>query len=125
MMWKDWGFAESLFSQATTFLRLASDSETHTREAHIRAAIVFFQMAFEAYFRDAIRGYIQEHEEAANNIKTRMRKNAGIAEAVRHWPERLTGKPLDTTSEPYRNFGNFVKYRNALVHGDITATIPS
>lgn len=131
MMWKDWGFAESLFSQAKAFLQLASDpSQDHTREAYIRAAIVFFQMAFEAYFRDATRGYIQQHRAAVppaalQKVEAGMQKNTGISDAVRDWPKWLTGKSLDTRSELYRDFGNFIKYRNALVHGRITAKIPS
>ena len=131
MMWKDWGFAPSLFGQATHFLQLARREKEHQAlEGHIRASVVFSQMAFEAYFRDAIRGFIQENRSKidpsslAKVERQLASRHVGIREAVSEWPSLLTGKPLDSGTEFYRDWQNFMKYRNALVHGKITEMIP-
>lgn len=130
MMWKDWGFAESLFSQANSFLQLASDpSQSSLREACVRAAILFFQMSFEAYFHDAILGYIQQNRAAIkapslDKVEKGIQSTTGIAGAVCKWPKLLTGKSLPAQTQAFKDFSNFLKYRNALVHGSITAKIP-
>jgi len=48
-VWKDWGFAPTLFAQARQFLELAKHSDSSAQEAYIRASIVFSVMCFEAY----------------------------------------------------------------------------
>ena len=131
MMWKDWGFADSLFSQAQAFLDLANAApRDKASEAYIRATIIFSQMAFEAYFRSVVRGYIQQHRPtipsaSLEKVELAIERNTGISVAVRDWPKWLTGNSLDTEDALYRNFTNFIQYRNALVHGAITAKIAS
>lgn len=127
-MWKDWGFAPSLFAQAKRFLELAkSDSAP---EGNIRAAIVFSLMAFEAYWTEAVKGYIQangtsiaqptRHAEIVKALNTSFK----IKTALETWPEYLVGKPLDTTTKEYDAFSNFREYRNCLVHGKVAERIP-
>lgn len=131
MMWKDWGFAPSLFGQAERFLELARHETDHqAREGHIRASIVFSHMAFEAYFRDAVRGYIQQRGPTIDVLKLKqveegLRNRTGIKKAVSEWPSLLTGQPLDSNTKLYKDWDNFTQYRNALVHGQITKPIPS
>jgi hypothetical protein len=59
-LWRDWGFAGSIFGQAKHFLELARQAPPGTmQEGYVRASIVFFLISFEAYFFEVIRGYIQ------------------------------------------------------------------
>ena len=132
MAWKDWGFAESIFSQSKHFLDLAKQNTTSSiQEGYIRASIVFSLMSFEAYFGEVVRGYIQQRGATINNptglkkVENGLRKHNGIHAAVRDWPKYLTGNSLDTTTKSYADFVNFTQYRNALVHGNITEKIPS
>jgi hypothetical protein len=130
-LWKDWGFAASIFAQAKHFLELAKASaDPGIREGYARASIVFFIFAFEAYFFEVVRGYIQVKRAiidpaALKKVEDGFQHNTGIREAVRDWPKVLTGQSLDTNTEPYQDLLNFIKYRNALVHGKITEPIPS
>src|SRR5688500_597091 len=86
--WKDWGFAESLFSQAKTFLALAGDGlDDRGRGACVRASIVFFQMAFETYFQQSVRGYIGQHRAAIpidrlRRLEKGLEGITGVAKAV-------------------------------------------
>jgi hypothetical protein len=48
-MWKDWGFAPSLFAQAKQLLDLAKHSDGSAQEGCIRASVVFSLMSFEAF----------------------------------------------------------------------------
>jgi hypothetical protein len=131
MMWKDWGFAPALFAQAEHFLELARrDTNYHVREGYIRASIVFFRMAFETYFLDVVRGYIQQRHSAIdimklNQVEMGIQKRIGIKKAICKWPDLLTGQPLDNGTKLYQDWDNFTQYRNALVHGKITEPIPS
>jgi len=132
-MWKDWGFAATLRSQAKHFLDLAKQTVIGgEQEGYIRASIVFSVMSFEAFFfREIIQGYIEQHRAAIapKNLKKvedgLNGKNGGftgIQKAVKTWPELLTGANL-VGSEGV-DFLKFVNYRNALAHGDITRRIP-
>ena len=59
LVWKDWGFAPTLFGQAKHFLELAEgDAIPSAAEAYIRASIVFALVSFEAYFFELVRAYI-------------------------------------------------------------------
>jgi hypothetical protein len=127
-MWKDWGFAATLFEQAKHFLSLAKQSgRSHEQEAYIRATIVFSLMSFEAFFfREIIAGYLEQNRatidpDALRTVEVGLEKRTKIRDAVKDWPRLLTGRRL--TASP--DFQNFVKYRNALVHGKITEAIPS
>jgi hypothetical protein len=130
-MWKDWGFAPSLFSHAKDFLGLAKKSTGRVQEGFVRAAIIFSLMSFEAYWRDVIRGYIQTNRRSIDPsklLKVEKELNTsriGIHEALNNWPKVLTGKPLDTATKSFGNFVNFKEYRNLLVHGKITDKVPS
>jgi hypothetical protein len=126
-MWKDWGFAPSLFAQAKQFLDLAKISAE--QEAHIRATIVFSIMAFEAYWHDLIRGFIQEKgaripQQNVQEVEDQLLRS-GINNALRQWPKLLVGKPLDMSTPSYLNFDSFRQYRNCLVHGNIVGRLPS
>jgi hypothetical protein len=132
-MWKDWGLAPTLRSQAKRFLDLAEQTTVGAeQEGYIRASIVFSSMSFEAFFfREIIRGYIEQHRAAIvpENLKIvedgLNGKNGGftgIQKALKTWPELLTGASL-VGSESV-DFLKFVNYRNALAHGDITRQIP-
>jgi hypothetical protein len=131
MMWKDWGFSPSLFGQAKHFLELARhDTDPQAREGHIRASIVFSHMAFEAYFREAVLGYIQQRSSAIDKSKLKqveggLHKRTGIQKAIREWPTLLTGQPLDSGTKLYKDWVNFTQYRNSLLHGKITEPISS
>src|SRR5688572_16284594 len=92
-LWKDWGFANALFRQGEHFLRTASQSsDARVREGYIRASILFFLMAFEAYFHAAIRGYVQQNRASIppaklQQLEKKMGEKSGrLAEAVRTWP---------------------------------------
>ncbi len=131
-MWKDWGFAPTLLDQAKQLVdqaRRGTLAETCTR-----ASILFSVMAVEAYFKDAVRGFIEAnraHILSANLKKVedgligRGRRVAGIYEALGDWPQLLTGKPLDKTIQAYKDYDNFRNYRNLLVHGRVSDTLPS
>lgn len=124
MMWKDWGFASTLFAQAKMFLDLAKASEHTAQEGHIRAAIVFFLMAFEASFLDAVRSYIYQKGSGVDagklgKVERELKKGSPIWTALKTWPELLVGTALDTGSKCYDDFDNFRAYRNTLVHGKI------
>ena len=132
-LWKDWGFAPTLFSQAKHFAGLAADGAPgNSQEGFIRASIVFFLMSFEASFFELIRGFIQESRArlgtgcpgAVVKVEEALKGNTGILEAVQEWPRLLTGNPLVSESGTYRDFVKFTKYRNSLVHGKITDPIP-
>ena len=131
MLWKDWGFAASLFTRAKHFLASARQSAPGSdQEGLIRASIVFSLMSFEAYFFQVVKGYIQQNgakpdPTGLRKVEDGLVKHTGIHEAVRDWPRFLTGNSLDTTTQPYADFVNFTKYRNALLHGKITENIPS
>ncbi len=128
-MWKDWGFAPSLFAQAKEFLDLAKRSGTP--EGYIRASIVFSLMSFEAYWGNVIRGYIQQKGNGIHNpaklpeIQKALNNRFSIKTALETWPQLLVGEPLDTSTEFYENFDNFREYRNCLVHGKISEPIRS
>lgn len=139
MMWKDWGFAATLYEQARHFLTLAKASTSESDVlAHIRASIVFSLMSFEAHYREAVRGFMQNskaditphnYDQVENDIKTRL----PIRKAVENWPELLTGRPMpikprsalpiNTTNAQAINttldqrYHGFFDYRNSLVHG--------
>jgi hypothetical protein len=136
MMWKDWGLAGALYSQAERFLDLAKQTAAGSeQEGYIRASIVFAVISFEAlFFREVIRGYIQEHRETLDPANlTRVeaglygkgRGFAGILEAVSDWPRLLTGNDLDADASVYADFKGILDYRNALAHGDITKELRS
>jgi hypothetical protein len=128
MMWKDWGFASTIFQQAKRFIELARTGTD--QESHIRASIVFSMLAFEAYFNEAVRVYIENNRASIapaelQKVENGMRSRIGIAEALKKWPAYLTGNPLDTKSEPITTFTMFREYRNALVHAKIADVLPS
>jgi hypothetical protein len=134
MMWKDWGLAGTLYSQAEHFLDLAKQTAVGSeQEGYIRASIVFAVMSFEAlFFREIIRGYIQKHTgtiDTANLAKVEAglygKGFAGILEAVSDWPLWLTGNNLDADASVYADFKGILDYRNALAHGDITRELRS
>jgi len=122
-VWKDWGFAPTLFAQAQ-FLELAKHSDSSAQEAYIRASIVFSVMCFEAYWHDVITGYIQKNGAGSelDKVKKGMR-NAGFKKSLERWPKMLVRKPFDTGAKFYDNFSNFREYRNLLVHGKISEPI--
>jgi hypothetical protein len=131
-MWKDWGFAPSLFAQAKQFLDLAKHSDGSAQEAYIRASIVFSLMSFEAYWRDLIKGYIQANGATADQSRlARLAKvkkempHTPLKKALERWPQALVGTPLDTSAKVYDDFSNFREYRNFLVHGIISDPIRS
>ena len=128
-MWKDWGFAPSLFPQAKQFLDLAKHSDGSTQEGCIRASIVFSQMSFEAYWRDVITGYIQANAATVDQARVAKVKKemarADLKKALERWPEFLVGTPLDTSAKVYDDFSNFREYRNFLSHGKISEPIRS
>jgi hypothetical protein len=129
-MWKDWGFAPSLFAQAKQFLDLAKHSDGSAQEGYIRASIVFSLMSFEAYWRDVIRGYIQEKGATVDQsrlatVKKEMKEDIGLKKALESWPQALVGTSLDTNAKCYDEFSNFREYRNFLVHGKILEPIRS
>src|SRR5882724_5199171 len=92
-IWKDWGFAPSLFAQAKQFLDLAKHSDGSVQEGHIRASIVFSLMSFEAYWGDVIRGYIQEKGAAVDQAKlAKIKKDMpriDLKKALESWPQAL------------------------------------
>lgn len=107
MMWKDWGFAATLFGQAKHFLSLAKqDGRAREQEGYVRAAIVFSLIAFEAsFFREIITGYIQQNRATIDPVRLKTVEDrltgpryTGIQEAVEKWPKWLTGKPLPRSS---------------------------
>ncbi len=128
-MWKDWGFAPSLFAQAKQFLDLAKHSDGSAQGGDIRASIVFSLMSFESYWRDVVRGYIQAKGAAVDQSGlAKIRKGMArtdLKNALEHWPEILVGTPLHTTAKLYDDFSNFREYRNFLVHGKISEPIRS
>jgi len=133
MLWRDWGFAPTLFSQAEHFLELAERSENESpQEGFIRASIVFFLISFEAYFFEFIRGFVQENRAdldaqrpgAVATVEDGLKKNVGVRESVRKWPKLLTGESLDTGTRAYQDFVKLTTYRNWLIHGKITEKIP-
>jgi hypothetical protein len=74
-MWKDWGFAPSLFAQAKQFLDLAKHADGSAQEGYVRASIVFALMSFEAYWCDVITGYIQANGATVDqSILTKVKK---------------------------------------------------
>jgi hypothetical protein len=133
MLWKDWGFAPALFSQAKYFLALARDSAPgNSQEGLIRASIVFFLMSFEAFFLELVKGYIQqnraklneEYPEAVAKVEEALEKKRPFSDAVNKWPKLLTGTSLNSTTEAHQNFLHLTEYRNCLVHGKISEPIP-
>ena len=130
-LWKDSGFAPTIFNQARRFFALAIASRVETdRSAHIRACIVFALMAFEAYFFELIRGFIQANRQRLDvqnlqRLEDGIAERTGITRAVSEWPELLTGTSLDKGRRTYSDLMNAIQYRNALVHGKITEPIPS
>src|SRR5260370_35511443 len=102
MLWKDWGFAESLFAQAKYFLELAKAGGA-ADEGFIRASMLLSQMSFEAYYRsDVIPAYIQNNRKrlsraALGNVKART----SITHAIQRRHKNLTGNPLDKTAAGY------------------------
>jgi hypothetical protein len=128
-MWKDWGFAPSLFAQAKQFLDLAKHSDGSTQDGYIRASIVFSLMSFEAYWRDVITCYIQGNGATVDQsrlakVKKEMART-DLKKALERWPQALVGTPLDTSAKVYDDFSNFREYRNFLVHGKISEPIRS
>lgn len=133
MMWKDWGFASTLYSQATRFLDLAEQiSVGSEQEGYVRASIVFSVMSFEAFFfREIIVGYIHQHRATLDPAKVEKVEGGlsgrggfiGIKKALAEWPSLLTGKALDPSASAHY-FVKLLGYRNALTHGDITRHIP-
>jgi hypothetical protein len=128
-MWKDWGFAATLRSQARHFQHLAQRTAVGgEQEGCIRASIVFSVMSFEAlFFREIIRGYIDRHraeiapknlEKVEDGLNGKKGRFTGIWKAVTTWPELLTGANLAVGFQCV-DFLKLVDYRNALVHGDI------
>jgi hypothetical protein len=91
-LWRDWGFAGSIFGQAKHFLELARQAPPGTmQEGYVRASIVFFLISFEAYFFEVIRGYIQAKRTTIDpaglkKVEDELQLNTGIHEAVRYWP---------------------------------------
>jgi hypothetical protein len=129
-MWKDWGFAPSLFAQAKQFLDLAKHSAGSAQEGCIRASIVFSLMSFEAYWRDVITGYIQANGATVDQsrlakVKKEMARRIDLKTSLETWPQALVGAPLDTSSKFYDEFTNFREYRNLLMHGKISEPIRS
>jgi hypothetical protein len=129
-MWKDWGFAPSLFVQAKQFSDLAKHSDGSAQEGFIRASIVFSLMSFEAYWRDVITGYIQANAATVDQsrlaqVKKEMAHRTDLKKALESWPQALVGTPLDTSAKVYDDFSNFREYRNILVHGKISEPIRS
>jgi hypothetical protein len=128
-MWKDWGFAPSLFAQAKHFLDLAKHSDGSAQEGYIRASIVFSLMSFEAFWREVITGYMQAKGATVDQsrlakIKKEMAR-IDLKKALESWPQALVGTPLDTSAKVYDDFSNFREYRNFLVHGKISEPIRS
>lgn len=134
-MWKDWGLAGTLYSQAERFLDLAKQTAVGSseQEGYIRASLVFCVMSFEAFFfREIIMGYIQNHRadlDAANVKKveeglygTAKGGFTGVTDAVKKWPGLLTGAALNTPA--CDDLAKLLEYRNALSHGDITRQLP-
>ena len=130
MLWKDWGFAPTLFGQARHFLELAKgDAVPSAGEAYVRASIVFALVSFEAYFFELLRAYIQQNKGAINpaaliKVEHGLQRKTGITAAIQKWPKLLTGRPLDETAKPYGDLLEFISYRNSLLHGKITEKIP-
>jgi hypothetical protein len=128
-MWKDWGFAPSLFAQAKQFLDLATHADGSAQEGYVRASIVFALMSFEAYWRDVITGYIQANGATVDQSRlTKVKKEMArtdLKKALERWPQTLVGTPLDTSAKVYDDFSNFREYRNFLVHGKISEPIRS
>lgn len=129
-MWRDWGFAPSLFAQAKQFLDFVKQSDGPTQEGYIRASIVFSLMSFEAYWRDVISGYIQAKGATVDKsrlakVRREMGANIGLKKALESWPQDLIGRPLDNSTRFYEDFSNFREYRNSLVHGKIAEPIHS
>jgi hypothetical protein len=130
-MWKDWGFAPSLFAQAKQFLDLAKHSDGSAQEGYIRASIVFSLMCFEAYWREVITSYIQANGATVDQsrlakVKREMART-DLKKALERWPQALVGTPLDTSANAkvYDDFSNFREYRNFIVHGKISEPIRS
>jgi len=128
-IWKDWGFAPSLFAQAKQFLDLAKHSDGAAQEGYIRASIVFSLMSFEAYWREVITGYMQAKgvtvdQSRLAKVKKEMAR-MDLKKALESWPQALVGTPLDTIAKVYDDFSNFREYRNFLVHGKISEPIRS
>jgi len=133
MAWKDWGFAPALFDQAQQFLRFAENPlQGGSQEGFIRASIVFFLMSFEAFFYELIKGFIQQNRErlAAERpkdlakVEKQIKGTTGICDAVKDWPKLLTDGSLNPDAEAYRDFRKLTKYRNSLMHGNISEEIP-
>jgi hypothetical protein len=131
MMWKDWGFAASLRSQAKHFLDLAKQTAAGgEREGHVRASIVFSVMSFEAFFfREVIRGFIRQKRATVDPAKVKKVEEGldgprftGIREALEKWPRLLDRGALKPAA--IADFVKLLEYRNALTHGDIVRRLP-
>ena len=128
-LWKDWGFAPSLFAQAKQFLAIARQSDGSAQEGYIRAAIVFSLMCFEAHWHDAITGYLQKNTDIADQSQLGKIKRGlarfDLKKALEQWPQALVGTPFNLNAKYYDDFSNFREYRNFLVHGKISEPIRS
>ena len=130
-MWKDWGFAQAVYGQAKHFLDLAKGSQNPTdKDGYVRAAFVFFVISFEAHFYEVVRGFIQAHRPSVapqelRRVEDELKRNIGMQKAVREWPQRLTGRSLDTQGPLFTELIKVIEYRNWLVHGKIAQTVPS
>jgi hypothetical protein len=130
-LWKDWGLAAALRSQASHFLELAQQAPAGEQESFVRASLLFSVMSFEAFFfRECIMGYIQQHhgvldpkkvKKVRDGLSGKDGKFTGITSALNTWPPSLTGKNLTAPTE----FTTLLAYRNAIVHGDITKELPN
>ncbi len=129
--WRDWGFAENLYRQASRFTNLAgSAGEEDEKLAYVRASIVFSLISFEAHFNEVVRRYLQANREKIvpdnlGRVEKGLASRTPIDRALREWPALLTGSSLNTETEPYLSYSSFREYRNSLVHGKITQPIQS
>lgn len=129
-MWRDWGLATTLSSQAKHLLELAKQTPVgNVQEGYVRASIVFSVMSFEAFFyREIIGGFIEQNRAALDPKAVQKVENGlngkkgvgftGIERAVETWPRLLTGRALDPSASA--ELVRLLDYRNALAHGDIT-----
>ena len=58
-------------------------------------------------------------------LLSELKRNTGLQKAVREWPQRLTGRSLDTQAPLFTELIKVIEYRNWLVHGKIAQTVPS
>ncbi len=114
-MWRDWGFAPALLSQAKLFIDMVKKGES--QEACIRASILFSMMSFEAYFRDVVREYIETNRATISaatvqEVEEQLAARTGIERALNHWPAMLTGQP---SIPPHRFTRTMTVLRNTAI----------